>query len=179
MWHWYVAVRKEERPFTQILLFLLVIWLSEPCYSAVKSHEPVVLREVNEFVLALLGRDEEHVVKEYLRSSPTFSVDGKFTRNISNFLYEQDAGSGKKSILDFVSKVNFRTKLIWQSNRVFTLIITSEEHYGQLNELSFLQNQWMKKYLACEFVLVEERIELFQSVCFAETGGPFSPDYEM
>jgi len=159
--------------------FFLTLFFVHSCQALDSKQNNALQGDMNQFVLAMLDRNEEYLVEEYLKSSPTFSSNEKFTKEIAYFLYGRDAKSGKKSVLDFFSRDNFKTKIIWQKDNVFTLIVVHEKNYNKLDELSFLQQEWMKQFLACEFVLKDEGIVLYQNVCFAETDGPFPVDYEV
>ena len=149
------------------------------CQATDSKQDSALQGKMDQFVVALLDRNEEYLVEKYLKSSPTFSSNGKFTKEIAYFLYGKDDKSGKKSVLDLFSRDNFKTKIIWQKDNVFTLIVVHEKDYNKLDDLRFLEQEWMKQFLACEFILKDGNIVLYQNVCFAETGGPFPVDYDI
>lgn len=160
-------------------VFLLTLIFVCSCQVIDAKKNDAIQGEMNQFILALLDKNEEYLVEKYLNSSPTFSSNGKFTKEIVYFLYGKDDKSEKKSVLDLFSKDNFKTKIIWQNDKVFTLIVVHETNYDKLDDLGFLQQEWMRKYLACEFISKNEGIVFYQNVCFAETGGPFPIDYDI
>jgi hypothetical protein len=161
---------------TKVTTFIFSLFILSGCEAQSASQSVVIQAKVDEFILDLLDRNEEKLVKKYLESSPNFSLNGKLTKDIANFLYNTDSKSGMQSVLNIVSKNNFRAKIIWQKEDKFTVVVIDESKYDKLNELSFLENEWMKQYFACEFILRGDLILLYQNVCFAETDGPFPVD---
>jgi hypothetical protein len=149
------------------------------CASDETSLNESLEEEIHVFVEALLNKKEDKLVVEYLDNSKSFTNEGKLNSDIYSFLYNSNRSIGKKSVLDIASSVDYKFKVIWQSESIFTLLITKSKYYSGFDNVEFLENKWMDEYIACEFILKDSRILLYQNVCFAETGGPFPVDYDI
>ena len=164
--------------FRRTIILFTSLFFVGGCNATDSSEHLLLDEKVDNFIIHLLARDEEYIVKNYLDSSPTFSNNGRLTKAVASFLYESDSSIGKKSIQDVTSKREFSKKIIWQNKQTFTVIVTDKGDFNNLSNLTFLESEWMKKYFACEFVVKDDSILLYQNVCFAETGGPFPRDYD-
>lgn len=170
---------KANKNIIQSMLMTFGMTLALTC-SGEKSHPGLKLSyEINTFVKALIEKDESLLVSDYLEKSKSFSTESKLNTDIYNFLYMSDQKNGKKAVTEIVSIINYKTKVVWQSYDVLTLLITNSINYSQFSSVKFLEESWMKEYIACEFIIKENKLVFYQNVCFAETGGPFSKDYDI
>lgn len=130
-----------------------------------------------EFLTSLLDKDEKEII-EYMGSSKIFLTDGKINEDIQYFLYEEKNDSdGWKSITEISRLDALSIKIIEQEKNVITVLFYPKKFEASLMNISFLQNEWMKKYFSCEFEVINNKWEFYQSFCFAETDGPFpSPE---
>jgi hypothetical protein len=161
-----------------IFLSLLTIVLIFSCNATTSNSKQNLDAKIYTFVKALVEKDEAKLVTYYLASSNTFSKNGKLNPDIYNFLYKSGDNSKQKAVNDIVAINDFKTKIIWQKADVFTLLIAKSKDIEKFESLNFLENYWMISYIACEFIVVDGKLEFYQNVCFAETGGPFPTDYE-
>ena len=136
--------------------------------------------KVEEFLTYLLGQNEEVLVEKYADNSPSFSVDDKLNEEISNFLYEpRSENSQDKSVLQLTIGGRPLFKIVPQDHGVLTILFFNAGDEHNLEKLAFLQNEWMKRYFACEFEVVDGELHFYQNICFAETDGPFPPDFDI
>ena len=163
----------------QSMLMTFSITLPLACSAGNSASGLKLGYEIDTFVKALIEKNENLLVSDYLESSKSFSTQGKLNTDIYNFLYMSDQKNGTKAVTEIVTINNYKTKVIWQSDDVLTLLITNSNNYSQFNSIKFLENSWMKEYIACEFIVKENKLVFYQNVCFAETGGPFSKDYDI
>lgn len=129
--------------------------------------------EVRNFVDALIRKDETELSARYLNHASSFTENGKLNRDIYDFLFTSDPGTGKQSVQEIIGSGEYVLKVIPQSSAVYTVLIAPVRNKEKLNNLSFLRSAWMVEYVACEFEVSRGKIFLYQNVCFAETGGPF------
>lgn len=162
--------------FRNVIILATALIFGGGCDSVDMQGEETLDEKVSEFVINLLSRNEVFIVENYLESSPSFSENNHFTKDVAKFLYESNSESGTSSVLDIVTENNFAIKILWQSEIIFTAIVVSRDNFKELNDLNFLQHEWMRKYFACEFIVKDDAVLLYQNVCFAETGGPFPLD---
>lgn len=160
------------------LLTICTTALIFSCSAAVSDSSLDLDKEIDTFVKVLVEKDEAKLVTDYLTSSASFSKEGKLNSEIYDFLYKADANGKKKSVNEIVSLGDYKTKVIWQKNNVFTLLIAKAIDFKSLETLEFLENSWMINYISCEFVIKSGKLTFYQNVCFAETGGPFPTDVD-
>ena len=141
-----------------------------------KNEQVPSLAQAEEFLGYLLVRDEKSIIK-YMGDSEIFLTDGKISQDIIDFLYAGNKQGGWKSVLEIAKLDKVSIKLIKQKNNVITVLFYPRKYSNQMNDLSFLENEWMKKYFACEFEIINGTWEFYQNVCFAETDGPYPPEY--
>ena len=142
------------------------------------SDESVIgdVRKARVFLEHLLARDEESIVK-YLGKSRAFHSGDKLNQEIYDFLYRRKMGEEWKSVLEIASLGSLGIKIVPQGSNVITVLYFPTRFQTEIEDERFLVNEWMKKYFACEFEAVGDGWEFYQNVCFAETDGPFPPEY--
>lgn len=160
--------------FKYSLLTLLLLLSS--CSWTVKKD--ISLKEkVNEFLTILIQKDEQTLVSKYASGSASFSQNGKLNPDIYRFLYE-NKDENYRPVTNIVDQDDYYIKVIPQANGSYIALFTKNKYKEQASSTYFLENEWMKKYFACEFELVEGELSFKHNICFAETGGPFQSEYD-
>ena len=146
--------------------------------STAKEPRLILGEEIGRFIKALVEKNETVLVKEYLESSENFTHQGRLNDNIYRFLYYGNTVLKTKPVGEIFSLDDYRVKIIWQNDAIITLLISSANNFPHLEGVGFLEKRWMKDYVACEFIIKDDKLVFYQNVCFAETGGPFHAEYD-
>ncbi len=140
-----------------------------------KTQENAITIEVNKFLGYLISRNEAKLA-EFEDGNPIFSSNGKLNNDIYNFLYKPNSPS--KSTIEITKLDRLKIKIVKQSDNVITVLFYPKKYHWSINrDPAFLERQWMKKYFACEFKVLGDKLKLFHNFCFAETDGPFPATY--
>lgn len=165
--------------FKNIVILSLSLCIAASSLAKGSECNQRLVDETRNFALHLLDRNEHVLVKKYASSAPSFTTDGKLNQDIHDFLYNQHASEGWSSVQDIVTPEDMAIKLISQKGNVVTALFFKEQYEEDANDIEFLRNEWMKKYFACEFEVVGDNLFFYQNICFAETDGPFPPEYDI
>ncbi|MDH5434805.1 MAG: hypothetical protein OEY19_12750 [Gammaproteobacteria bacterium] len=122
------------------------------------------------FLSILLNKDEKGII-QYMGKSDVFLTNGKINEDIMDFLYKSEQAWKSVNDIAAIDKLNF--KIIPQESEVVTVIYYPEKFKNKIEDIQFLEKEWMEKYFACEFEEIDGKWTFYQNVCFAETGGPF------
>ncbi|WMW78917.1 hypothetical protein RF679_09580 [Undibacterium cyanobacteriorum] len=143
-----------------------------------KANERNLHAQVNQFLVYLLTKNEGKLAA-YEVGERTFSSKGKLDSEIYDFLYKSEpAPSEWKSIIEIAKMDKLQVKLIKQDDGSIFVLFFPEKYRRSVNsDVTFLEEQWMKKYFACQFDLHGGKIKLKYNFCFADTDGPFAPEY--
>lgn len=163
----------EENFRMKILLLIVTLFCS---FSAsglanAKAKDSNVGLEAKKFLVHLLTKNEKKLI-EYEEGQKIFSSEGKINGDIYDFLYTSSANS--KSVVEIAKMDKISIKVIKQKENVVTVLFYPKKFHRAINnDVTFLENEWMKKYFACEFVIRNGELKFYYNFCFAETGGPF------
>lgn len=157
-------------------IFMLML-ISSSCSLADES-DAYLKGKARDFLTALLSIDEETLATKYASNSKSFTKEGKLNREIYSFLYDDKDGE-YLPVTKIVSSSDAYIKVIPQGQERYIALFMREKLRENASSISFLENEWMKKYFACEFELANGELTFYQNICFAESGGPFPPDYGM
>lgn len=155
--------------FIKAILFFSLINITQA-----KETENINEEIIKNFIFVILDKDEEKISEKYLQNSPTFTENGLLKSEIRNFLYGDKGNNGITSI---AKKSDIHFKIIHQRENIYLILVTSKNRKDKLEDYSYLQEEWMKSYFACEINLKNEEISFHENVCFSETGGPFQKQY--
>lgn len=130
---------------------------------------------VRTFLNALFARDEVRLLA-FTQSERVSSSAGKLDPYVYDFLYKPRPGS--KTVLEIAKIDKLLFKIFRQPDDTFIVIFYPKKyHWNVNNDVKFLETQWLEKYFACWFELREGKLRLHANFCFAETDGPFPPEY--
>lgn len=162
-----------ERNFKmKILLMLTLFFLFNVFgFANAKAKDSKESVEAKKFLVHLLTKNEMKLI-EYEDGQKIFSSEGKLNEDIYDFLYTSTTNS--KSVVEIAKIDKILIKVIKQKESIITVLFYPKKfHWAINNDVNFLENEWMKKYFACEFVNRNGELKLYYNFCFAETGGPF------
>lgn len=152
-------------------LLILTLFCSFSVAGLAKAKESKVNVEAKKFLVHLLAKNEMKLIG-YEEGKKIFSSDGKINKDIYDFLYTSTTNS--KSVVEIAKMDKILIKVIKQKGNVVTILFYPKKfHQAINNDVTFLENEWMKKYFACEFVIRNGELKLYYNFCFAETDGPF------
>ncbi|GAA0586307.1 hypothetical protein [Rhizomicrobium electricum] len=121
------------------------------------------------FLTALLSRDERT-----LRSfGAAFFEGGKLDKETNDFLYKADPKHKKRSIAQIAADGDLEIVLVRQRAGIVTVIYVPKQYRAGAMKMSFLEQEWMNKYFACEFDTTKPHWVLHYNFCFSETDGPY------
>ncbi len=121
------------------------------------------------FLAALLSRDERT-----LRSfGQGFFEGGNLDKETNDFLYKADPKHKKRSVVQIAAEGDLEVVLVRQKAGIVTVIYVPKQHRAGVKKMSFLQQEWMNKYFACEFDTTKPQWVLHYNFCFSETDGPY------
>ena len=144
--------------------------------SSVADQKKVVEKKSVEFLSSLLLKDEKVLASKYATGSRTFTQDNKLNPEIFSFLYGEKL-DGFFNVTSIVDTGDLHIEVVPQRDERYIVLFTKLKYKDDISNMSFLENQWMKKYFACEFELINDELVFYSNICFAETGGPFPSDY--
>lgn len=127
-------------------------------------------------LLNSLQKKDFQSLRNFARGSEEKFFNEKMLRKeIYNFIYHSQAAV-YLGIKNYNDKKNdtIRAKYIPQEKERYILIFYLESDESKLLNIKFLEEQWMKKYIACDLIKSQEgELIFYENFCFAETGGPF------
>lgn len=131
-------------------------------------------KQAEVFLGYLLQNDQEKLLS-YTQDPALYATDGKLHQQINDFLYL--SRNGMRAVIDIARMGDLKTRLVYQPDNRITVIYVPSRYEAELSKEEFLQAEWMRKYFACEFYAHEGGWKLANNFCFAETDGPFHPEY--
>lgn len=132
------------------------------------------------FIGAVRERNYEEIAR-YVLPRERFFNDGALKEDIDRFVY--DGGWVRRfdpegrSVIEVVSIGPYEISSVEQADGKITFYLVPEIYSEEADQGVFFNDQWMKKYIACEFWPVGGEYKMLQSFCFAESGGPHQPPY--
>lgn len=142
-------------------------WAADEKSSPVEAQARALLN-------ALISKDDAGLQSRAVDTSKFFA-GGKLRTGVEDFLYK-NRGEGR-SILEIARLGKTQVKLIPRSSDRYIAIYFPTQDANLVNgNPAYLKEQWMKRYFACEFSVVNGAAKLADHFCFAETSGPFASE---
>lgn len=131
--------------------------------------------EARRFLKYVLEKNERELIK-FAEPSGRYFKGTRLKGEIFTFLYSSQGQW--RSVNDIAKMGKLLVKIVKQDDGRIIVIYYPQKYYLPVNaDVRFLESEWMRKYFACEFEVRDRRLLLGENFCFAETDGPFPPEY--
>ncbi len=160
---------------TVLLIGLVLFMLSSPL-RAEEEWRGVS----NQLLEAVRARDPAALLSIF-KSPEHYRGDEKVMAEVKGFFWDGEwirwAIQDGKTIYEItMSEEIFQIGLL-QPDGTFIVIYLPKSQVSAMGSPGFFENQWMKKYFACEFGKVEGVWKLVKNLCFYGSGGPYQEPY--
>lgn len=151
-----------------------------PAWSCAVDYKQDIDKAEQRLIDAIRSH-EEGAILELLDEPTSFMIGPQLRPEIAQFLWNSDTphSSGRtiQSVAALIRASPVMTVRTEQTDGSIIVIFIPERFTTLAQTSNFYRQQWMKKYFSCRFKLIGDLWKIIENVCFAETDGPFPPDY--
>ena len=134
----------------------------------------------NELLEAVRAQDMAALLSIF-RSPEHYRSDEKVMAEVKGFFWDGEwirwAIQDGKTIYEIAMSEDLVPIGLRQLDGTYLVIYMPKSQVSVMDSPGFLENQWMKKYFACEFGEVEGVWKLVKNLCFYGSGGPYQEPY--
>ena len=166
----------------QIRLSKTVLWIGLAIFalsSPLRAEEE--WRGVSNQLLEAVRAQDVAALLSIFASSRDYQGDEEVMADLRDFFWDgewikRNFPDGKTIYEIAMSEEIFQIGLL-QPDSTFIVIYMPKSQISGMGSPGFFENQWMKKYFACEFGKVEGVWKLVKNLCFYGSGGPYQEPY--